>query len=245
MSGGGGKTKTEYVASPEQRAVYQWLIPLVQQMSLAGTLGTSPYPIPGMPDVPQLPSPYEGLERAMPTKAWWEGIEPGVKEGLYAPWEEAGQRLSEQLSGAGAGGSARGGFSGAIAPAMADLWGQAGQQVPLQAWQMTGPQMQQAWQQDYGAESQRRMLDYQTSMQQTMMPYQQQMQRRGELLQGYQMPYGIMPGMMGGTYSTPIVQQGGGSMLGGAMGGGLAGAGLWMGFPGIAGLAGLGALSSK
>ena len=209
MSGGGGSsTRTEYVQSPEQRAVYQWLIPLVQQMSLAGTLGTSPYTIPGMPDVPTLPSPYEGLEKAMPTKAWWEGISPEVKQGLYAPWEEAGQRLSEQLSGAGVSGSARGGFSGAQAPAMADLWGQAAQQVPLQAWEMTGPQMQQAWTQDYAR-----------AMQQTMMPYEQAMQQRGELLQGYQLPYSIMPGMMGGTYSTPVVQQtgvkGASSLLGG------------------------------
>jgi len=158
MGKGGGSVK--YSQSPEQQQVFQLLMPLVEMMTGAGQQGTSPWQIPST----------EGL---MPSKGWYEGMDPNIMAGIKEPYIEASEQLTESL-GYGGAGSARGGPSGVLGGSQADFWSKAGTQMGKQAWDMTLPGRQMGWQAE---------------------------------LQGNQFPFTAMPGMMGGTFSQPIVEQ--------------------------------------
>ena len=155
-----GGSKVSYTQSPEQQQVFQQLMPLVKMLTQAGQGGTSPWQIPS-------------TESLMPSKGWYEGMDPNIMQGIREPYIDASKQLTESL-GYGAG-SARGGASGTLGGAQSDFWSNAGTQMGQQAWNMVSPIQQMGWQAE---------------------------------LQGNQFPFTAMPGMMGGTYSQPVVQPG-------------------------------------
>ena len=155
-----GGSKVSYTQSPEQQQVFQQLMPLVKMLTQAGQGGTSPWQIPS-------------IESLMPSKGWYENMDPNIMQGIREPYVDASQQLTESL-GYGAG-SARGGASGTLGGSQADFWSKAGTQMGQQAWGMVSPIQQMGWQAE---------------------------------LQGNQFPFTAMPGMMGGTYSQPVVQPG-------------------------------------
>ena len=190
---GGGGTDIEYTQSPEQRQMYRMINPVINKIATSA-LGYNPQTVKGvggkggkgggaLPPNPvneplyNLPNP----ELMMPTGAWWDSLSPNVMEGLWSPVNEGARQMMETMGMSGQLGSGRGGFSGAGGTALGKFYEDAAQNVGLQAWQMTGPQMQHAW----DAIVQREML-----------------------------PYAILPGLVGGTYSNPVVGGGGGSALG-------------------------------
>ena len=161
MGSGGGDSNVEYTQSPEQRKLFKSIMPMVQGLgqygteryfggepqmgapSMSGVLtGQQMYDIPGY----NIPNPSQ----AMPTNDWWGSLAPNVKQGLYAPYVEAGQGLMEQMGSKGQMGSARPGYSGAAGAAMGELAGQAANNVGLSAWQMTQPAAMANWQAQLG-----------------------------------------------------------------------------------------------
>jgi hypothetical protein len=204
----GGGSDVRYAQSPEQREVYETITPVLKMLRNAAKAGTSPWDIPDMPSsqgvltsAPMYNIPDIGS--TMPSTDWWGGISPEIKAGLWAPYEEAGHQLIENMGFTS--GSARGGYSGAAGAAMGELAAEAGKNVGLQAWEMTSPMMQREWE----ANLARNQTGYQNVLQENLMDYQGAMQARGELLQGYQAPYSILPGLTGGTYPNPVVTNGG------------------------------------
>jgi hypothetical protein len=126
MGGGGGsKTKTEFVQSPEQRQLFQTFLPMAHRVAQGQPLWDVPEPI-------------------TPTGEWFQGIAPEVRQGLWAPYQEAGQQLGEMFGSRGQLGSPRAGPSGAYGAAMGSFAADASKDVGIQAWQMVGgPQQQQ------------------------------------------------------------------------------------------------------
>ena len=200
----GGGSKVKYEQSPEQRQLFQMMMPMIRDVigSAVGTphqIGTeakqvwvpasgggyagftgdilpglesiygygsnyasrfSPY-IPGHYETQQvpvmstektplydIPEPYgiPSTEALKPTAGWWEDISPEVKQGLWAPWNEAADILTERLGSRGQAGSARGGYSGTAGAALGKLYSEAGKNVGLQGWQMTHPADLLGWQ---------------------------------------------------------------------------------------------------
>ncbi len=232
----GGDSSVEYTQSPEQRQLFQSIMPMVQ--GLAG-YGTERYfgdaPLMGAPSMSgvltsqpmyDIPSPAT----AMPTADWWGSLAPQVKAGLYAPYAEAGEGLMAAMGGRGQLGSARGGFSGAAGAAMGELASNAARDVGLNAWRMTSPMAMAGWQADlnrnigaYGVGQQERLADYNTAMNVWNRP----MSTMG--MMGMGMPQGMVqpggPGM-GGLFSGGLMGGlAGGSIFGpwGALGGGILG----------------------
>lgn len=201
MGGGGGSDKPKFPSEIRQ----MWGIghPMAQQMSLAAQEGIPLWNVPSMPTVPG---------PVMPSEQWYQGIAPEVKAGLWAPYKEAGQQLMETLGGSGQIGSARGGYSGAAGAALGQLAAKGSEQVGLQAWNMTAPQM----------------MDYRNQL------YQSALQQRGDVMQAQQAPWTLFPSYLGGmgqlpmyqqqNYMNPYVAAGAGALGGYAMGGGWPGA---------------------
>jgi len=168
---GGGGTKTEYVQSPEQREMYQKFMPMMEQMTDRAMKGQPIYDVPEMPD----------SEMYSPTKDWWQNVSPEIKQGLWQPYQDSANQLSEQFGGQGMMGSPLTGTTGAFGNALGQqVASRAGAQMPMQAWQM-------------GAEARALPL-----------------QHRQDMISANRMPWEVIPGMMGGTYSTPVVNQRGG-----------------------------------
>lgn len=101
-----------------------------------------------------------GIESAMPTRSWWESLSPDVMAGLQAPYDEARKQLIENVQSKGMLGSQRGGYSGSAAAALGEFEAKKAEQLGLQAWQMTGPMMQQQWQAE--TDRRRRFAEAQT-----------------------------------------------------------------------------------
>ena len=251
--GSGGGTKTQYQQSPEQRQMYQMLLPLMQgltgygmqnmyggtgggmaspqvqspttqpstmfgqpvslapggfgggpdrtaysgggaDMGTPGSMGGTqqPFMAPAMnppvsygggsfapnlgaPSAPQMPSMQQMVGNPlMPTGDWFSSLDPSIKQGVWAPWNEAADMLSERMGGQGQLGSARGGMTGAAGAGLGELYSRAGQNVGLQAWNMMQPGLQAEYNQqstDYANEVARRQADYQTSMQAWGLPF--------------------------------------------------------------------------
>ena len=242
MSGGGGSSDVEYTQSPEARQMLQAIMPLVQGLGQYGQQryfgGADQMGAPSMQGVLTGQPMYDipNPATAMPTNDWWQSLDPGVKQGLYAPYEEAGQMLGEKFGAQGQQGSARGGYSGAYGAAMGELAGQAANNVGLSAWQMTGPMAQNAWNADlnrnmnaYNVGQQERMGDYNTQMNVWGMPQQLFGQGNQYMPQAYAQPQsnqagGAMSGAMMGGMGMYGMSGGNPYMSGlGALGGGLAG----------------------
>ena len=171
---------------------------------------------------------------AMPTANWYNSLAPEVKAGLYAPYEDASNQMLELMGSRGQTGAASSGYTGAAGAAMGELWADAGRNVGMDAWKMTGPMAMANWQanldrnvQQWGLGQQEALADYNTAMEAWRLPMQN-------------MSY--LPSTMGQAYVNQGSNPVGGMLSGGLMGGlGAATAGItnpW----GIAGLAGLGAL---
>jgi len=236
-SGGDG---IEYTQSPEQRQLYQSIMPMVQGMSQYGTdryFGGAPnMGAPSMQGVLTNQPMYDipDPSTAMPTNDWWGSLSPNVKAGLYAPYVEAGQGLMEMMGGRGQLGSARGGFSGAAGAAMGELAGKAAQNVGLNAWQMTSPMAMNAW----GADLNRNQQAWQQGQQESMGDY-------NTAMNVWNRPMGTM-GMLGQSmpqaYTNPTSGGFGGALSGGLMGS-MGALGLGLGGPAALGFGGLGALA--
>jgi len=160
-----------------------------------------------------------------PTADWYNNMSPDIMAGLNAPWDDARNNMFEVLGGQT--GSARGGFSGTGAAALGEFESNRATQMPLQAWQMSQPGLMQNWQSqnqanfgDYVAGQERTGADYQNYMQPFQQDYGMQQGVWGEQARQASMPYDILPGLMGGTYSNPVVNPGGpgaATMVGGGL----------------------------
>lgn len=162
----------------------------------------------------QIPSPYSLPDASMltPTAQWYDNLSPEVMAGIRAPFIDASRQLTESMGGTA--GSASAGASGAMGAAQGRFWADAGKNMGLQAWNMTYPGEAMA----YGAELDRSRTAYGTELSRNQSLFNTMLQRN-------MLPYSILPGMMGGTYSNPVVGGGGGGIGGaaiGALGGGMA-----------------------
>lgn len=235
MGKGSSGTKTTYTSSPEQRAMYAALLPMVSGLSRQGAsqLGQ---PNLGAPSAPNMPSmtgvlsgitPYQipSIEQMMPTSSWWNSLSPEVMQGVWAPYQQASKGMLEQLGGIGQLGSARGGASGAAGAALGQFSADAANKVGLQAWQMSQPAAQMGWQAQLGQNQQ----GYQNQLTEAQTNYANEIARRqadyAMAQQAWGMPFGLT-GMMPGTYSQGITTQPSspwGGMFGGMLTGGLSG----------------------
>ena len=211
---GGSDSGVDYEQSPEQRAIYDMISPHLQTAFNQGGWDISQPPDPRS-EIPSMQGVLSGVpmynlpssESLQPTQQWWQGVSPDVKAGLWQPYKEAGSQLAEQMGGQGQWGSMRGGPSGAAGAAMGEIASKGALQVPMQAWQMG----EQGRMTDYQSELNRNQQDYQNRLQEAMADYGRHEQAFGGGMERWrqsQSLYGAIPGMLGGTYSQPIVDPG-------------------------------------
>ena len=257
---GGGSSVTQY-QSPEQRQIYAEFLPIMQQLSASARGGPAAYNIPQYPTAPIAPSmqgvlsgtpQYQipNIQQMMPSQQWYSDLSPEVMAGIRAPYEDASKQLTESLGYSA--GSPMAGASGVLGGSQAKFWEYAGRNIGQQAWNMTAPAMQQGWQAQLGQSQlgyqnlqQERAADYQNILAQQQAGYAGQQNIWTQQMQQAMLPYTIAPGLMGGTYSSPVVNQSAGGMnplmgaglgaLGGYYAGGALGGGLGMGAAGAAG----------
>jgi hypothetical protein len=238
--GKGGGTKTEYAQSPEQRAVYGALMPTISRIGSAGASGSPLWRIPQTPTAPTAPqytSPtpqgYNVPDAVGPTQGWWDSIASPVMAGLNAPWNDARNQMFESLGQAGSLGSAGAGMSGAAGAALGEFESNRANQMGLQAWNMMQPGLMNQWQGQLGAnqyltgmqnaaEQQQYGTNYQNQLNQQQQDYGMSQNLWNQQIAANQAPFTIAPGLMGGTYSTPMVQEQP-NMIGGALSGGMMG----------------------
>jgi len=211
---GGSDPSVDYTQSSEQEQMYEMLFPQIQAASEGGGWPISQPPDP-RDEIPSMQGVMSGVpmygipssESLQPTQQWWQGVSPDVKAGLWQPYKEAGAQLSEMMGGRGQWGSMRGGPSGAAGAAMGKIASEGAMQVPLQAWGM-GEQGRMA---GYQAELGRSQQDYQNRLRESLTDYGRHEQAFGGGMERWrqsQSLYGAIPGMMGGTYSQPVVDPG-------------------------------------
>ena len=203
MSGGGTSDKLMMMQSPEQRQMWQMILPWLQRGFGEG----NPY---DLPDATML----------QPTKDWYENLSPEVMEGIRAPYEDQGMQLMETMGFKGMGGSPRGGMSGSSGVAAGTFAEEASRNIGMQAWQMTAPgaQMQ------YGAELQRNMAPWQAAQAQASGTYPTPVYQQGQ--RSNYGGLGSMLGMGGGAAlggllytANPLLGAAAGGFLGGQFGG--------------------------
>ena len=228
---GGSSGGVDNYQSPQQQAVWGQLLPMVSQMGQAATAGqplwqtgqppTARDEIPSMQGVMSGVPMYDIPQAAQPTQEWWGGVSKDAKAGLWQPYKEAGQQLTEMMGGRGQAGSARGGFSGAAGAGLGEIAAQGAMNVPMQAWQMGQQGRQDMW----GAQLGQNQQGYQNRLQESMADfgrygtdYQNQMQKWGMEQQAIQAPWNMMPGMLGGTYGENVVDPGSPDQTGQVMG---------------------------
>lgn len=183
-----GESRVEYLQSPEQRQIFGYIAPLIQQISTrlqkgqpAYQIGQAPqYPdISGIPqyDIPQYGIPqydipqYDIPDAPMPTRGWMENLDPSVQSGIMEPWKLGEKQLMETLGGGM--GSARGGFSGMGAAGLGEYWAQATPQIGQTAWGMVQPGLQQ----DYQAQLGQNISGQQQQLAQNISRYQAELGR--------------------------------------------------------------------
>ena len=128
------------------------------------------------------PQMYDLPSPVQPSQGWFDNLSSEVKQSLWEPARDAGNQMMEVLGSKGMMGGASTPASGSGATAMGKLFSDYGQGIGQQAWNMTSPGLFQ----DYSAQLGRNMQGYQTSL----------------------MPFQTAAGMIPGTYSNPIVNQG-------------------------------------
>lgn len=228
-------TKTTYTSSPEQRAMYAALMPMIQGLANRGVnqLELPNFGAPMAPTAPSMTGVLSGVpmynipsvESMMPTQSWYNSLSPEVMKGVWAPYEQASKGMLEQLGGIGQLGSPRGGASGAAGAALGQFSADAANKVGMQAWQMSQPAMQAGWgaqlaqaQQGYG----NRLTEAQTNYNNQL---NQQNRNYATAMQAWGLPFGLT-GQISGTYGQGITTQPSspfGSMFGGMLSGGLMG----------------------
>jgi hypothetical protein len=246
---GGGKTKTQYTQSPEQRQIYATLLPMIQQMASLGTsqLGQPGYGMPKSPTMPSMRgvlsgvSPYQisgydvpSTSSIMPTTDWWNSLSGDIKAGAWAPFEEGKKNLLETIGASGISGSARGGYSGAAGAGLGEYMADATPAYAMNLWNMSSPGMMAGWQANLGEnqylanlQNQQSQLGYQNLLAERSQDYTNTMnqlnQNYSNQMNAWALPWGLT-GMLPQTFSQGITTQQP-NMTSGLLGGGV-GAGL-------------------
>lgn len=92
----------------------------------------------GTYNIPQ--TPQMDPTQAMPFQGWMPP--PNVMAGLWEPYQQGADLLTERMGAGGQMGSAGGGMSGAYGNAMGKYYADASNKVGLQGWQMMQPALQ-------------------------------------------------------------------------------------------------------
>ena len=166
--------------------------------------------MPSMQDIPMYDVPDASL--MMPTQNWWNSLSPEVMQGLWSPYNAGANQMMETMGAGGNLGSARGGYAGTGENALGRFYADASNDVGLQAWQMTQPAAMANWgaQLDVNKTGYNQAVqDYTNTSNQLMSDYGMNQEMWRQQIAREQMPFGVLPGMVGGTYSTPVVNQGG------------------------------------
>ncbi len=218
MGGGGKGGKVEYAQSPEQREIYKLAVPAIMKLSAAITGQPMQYTVPGtgiqLPggiiggfasnilggsggqvggkSITLQPEPLYDIPAGwsipdtgtlLPTRQNFEQFSPQVMEALYHPYRAGQDILLNTLAGRGQMG-VPGAMSGAAGAALGKYWSEAAPQVTQQALGLMMPALQTG--------------------------YQEQLGRAKTLWEAQatraQMPFGILPGLVGGTYAQPVVK---------------------------------------
>jgi len=228
---GGSSSKVSYRQSPEQRKVGESVYPLIQQMYGRAGRGEGAWDVPDMPsameNMPSMQGALSGVpmysipQAQQPTQDWWNNVSGDVKQGLWAPYKEAGAQLSEMMGGQGQWGSMRGGPSGAAGAAMGKIASEGARQVPLQAWQMGQEGRMSEWnaqlgreQQDYG----NRLREATADFGRYGMDYQNKLTQWGKEQEAIEFPYRQAGGYMQNTQSQPVVSPGSPDQTGAVIG---------------------------
>jgi len=160
----------------------------------------------GIPTAPTMPSmsgvlsnvPMYNIPNAVgPTTDWWNSVDPNIKAGAWAPYEQGASALGEKLGSMGQLGSARGGVSGNAAAGFGDYYAQAANQYGLGLWNMSQPGLMA----DYNAQLQRGITGYGNQLTEQGMNYQNQM---NQINQNYnnQMTAWQLPWQMATNYNS-------------------------------------------
>ena len=151
----GSDQSVSYESSPEQSAILQQLMPLIQRMSNFGLGGgTVPYQIPD-------------ISAMMPQAGWMENMDPNIVAGAWEPYNKGADMLENRLSGRGTLGNARAGMSGAAADVMSQYQQTITPQVTSSLWNMVSPALNTG----YNALLQREQAPYNMlNMTQSMLP---------------------------------------------------------------------------
>lgn len=193
--------------------MYDKTFPLFKKIIDAGMNGTPLYDIPKYPGAPKMPSAQGMLSdekmyavphynvgtydvgkyntpsvgKMMPSKGWIDRLDPGIKEGLWAPFQEANKQMVESMGDSA--GAASGGWTGAGGVAQGQFWEDAGKDFGTQAWGMVSPALQRGWEAElgrsrdiweaelgkdrdiWGANLQKRQWDTQQQLQKRMQDY--------------------------------------------------------------------------
>lgn len=233
MGKGSSGTKTTYTSSPEQAQIYSALLPMIQNLSSLGAsqVGQTNMGAPLAPTMPSMSGVLSGApmynipstSSIMPTQSWYNSLSPEVKAGVWAPYEEGANMLSERMGGSGQLGSARGGYSGAAGAAMGDYYSNAVNQAGTQLWNMSAPGAMAGW----NALLTQNQMGYNNLLQERTKDYSNEMARLGSdydvARQAWGIPFGLT-GMAPSTFSQGITTQPGstnwlGALSGGALGG--------------------------
>ena len=177
------------VSSPEQSQMWAMMKPTMQNI-FNRPEGTRLW------DIPDAPSAVPYMQNAdpsslAPTGNWYNNLDPNIRQGIEQPFNRGADMLGEQLGGFG-GSSQRGGVSGNMAAGLGNYWANAAPQMATQGWNMMQPSLQAGYNQNY----QTGMADYGSAMDQWS----------SGITEGAY-PYTTAPSLLGGTYSTPVVQQ--------------------------------------
>lgn len=163
----------------------------------------------------------------LPTANWYSNLSPEVMRGLNAPYDEARSQMLENMGATGQVGSAAGGYTGAAGAALGEFEANRANQIGLQAWQMTQPGLQA----DYSARLARNqwlagaqlganqwsanaaantnLANWQANL--SANQWAANANQQAALLnwqnqaEAYKFPSTALPGLLGGTYSSPIV----------------------------------------
>jgi len=198
---GDSSPSVSFEQSPQQQQLWSLAYPYWQNL-YGGQM-------PGLYNVPALPSAADYFAATMPTGDWWANLDPSIKAGIRAPYEDASQQMMEQMGARGQIGGQSTPYSGTGQAALGTFWDKAGQGMAQTGWGMMHPglmaQAQAGWggaMQGWGAELGREQAGYQQSM----------------------LPYQMLPGMTQQAMPYPVVDPGGGGFWGGV--GNLAGSAL-------------------
>jgi len=180
--------------------------------------------------IPDMPSMWSAIGNLQPyaipelPQFNYDSLDPTLKASIEKPYMDALGMAREQLGGAGQLGTMGRDtpmFSGAAGQVLGKMAQEAGPTMAQSAYNFTMPNQMQEWQAQLG----QNITGYNTGLQALGTDYNAEMQMRNEYLQQLMMPYSILPGMMGGTYSTPVMSEGTNyaSALGSGLTGGLLG----------------------